>query len=179
MSKKNRDFLSHLICTSTMIEVVDNFLDKDYFDHLKNCVFSTQFPWVFCQEVANLGEMNDDHFFFTHRLYDRFEPQSSFVKEIDHLLVKHLEIKSLIRARVNLYPNIGRLVEHDLHEDYKYPHKTAVLYFNTCNGYTGFEDGTKVDSVENRVVLFDGSTPHRSTTCTDQKVRIVLSISYF
>lgn len=164
---------------STMIEVVDNFLDKEYFDHLKNCVFSTQFPWVFCQEVANLGEMNDDHFFFTHRLYDRFEPQSSFVKEIDHLLVKHLEIKSMIRARVNLYPNIGRLVEHDLHEDYKYPHKTAVLYFNTCDGYTGFEDGTKVDSVENRVVLFDGSTPHRSTTCTDQKVRIVLSVSYF
>ena len=58
------------------------------------------------------------------------------------IMVKHLEIKSLIRARVNLYPNIGRLVEHDLHEDYKYPHKTAVLYFNTCDGYTGFEDGT-------------------------------------
>tara|TARA_B100000925_G_C21961870_1_gene453761 strand:- start:79 stop:576 length:498 start_codon:yes stop_codon:yes gene_type:complete len=160
-------------------QVIDNFLPDDYFEHLKNSVFSTQFPWVFCQEVANLGEMNDDHFFFTHRLYDRFEPQSSFMTELDHLLVNHLNIKSLIRARVNLYPNIGRLVEHDLHEDYNYPHKTAVLYFNTCNGYTGFSDGEHIDSVENRVVLFDGSEPHRSTTCTDQKVRIVLSVSYF
>ena len=160
-------------------QVIDNFLPDDYFEHLKNSVFSTQFPWVFCQEVANLGEMNDDHFFFTHRLYDRFEPQSSFMTALDHLLVDHLKIKSLIRARVNLYPNIGRLVEHDLHEDYKYPHKTSVLYFNTCNGYTGFADGERVDSVENRVVLFDGSEPHRSTTCTDQKVRIVLSVSYF
>ncbi len=44
-------------------QVIDNFLPDDYFEHLKNSVFSTQFPWVFCQEVANLGEMNDDHSF--------------------------------------------------------------------------------------------------------------------
>jgi len=163
---------------NTTPTIIDNFLDQDYFDHLKNCVFSTQFPWVFCQEVANLGEMNDEHFFFTHRLFDRFEPLSSFMKELDHLIVHDLEVKSLIRARINLYPNIGKLLEHDYHQDFKYPHKTAVLYFNTCDGYTGFRD-SKVESVENRVVLFDGSNEHYSTTCTDQKVRVVLSVSYF
>tara|TARA_B100000902_G_C27271061_1_gene896288 strand:+ start:857 stop:1354 length:498 start_codon:yes stop_codon:yes gene_type:complete len=164
---------------NTTPKIIDNWLEQDYYDHLKNSVFSTSFPWVFCQEVANLGEMNDEHFFFTHRVFDRFEPQSSFVKELDHLLVNYLQVKSIIRIRFNLYPNIGKLVEHDLHEDYQYNHNTAVLYLNTCNGYTGFEDGTKVESVDNRVVLFDGSTPHRSTTCTDQKARIVLSVSYF
>jgi hypothetical protein len=163
---------------NTTPTIIDNFLDQDYFDHLKNCVFSTQFPWVFCQEVANLGEMNDEHFFFTHRLFDRFEPLSSFMKELDHLIVHDLEVKSLIRARINLYTNIGKLLEHDYHQDFKYPHKTAVLYFNTCDGYTGFRD-SKVESVENRVVLFDGSNEHYSTTCTDQKVRVVLSVSYF
>jgi hypothetical protein len=163
---------------NTTPTIIDNFLDQDYFDHLKNCVFSTQFPWVFCQEVANLGEMNDEHFFFTHRLFDRFEPLSSFMKELDYLFVHHLEVKSLIRARINLYTNIGKLLEHDYHQDFKYPHKTAVLYFNTCDGYTGFRD-SKVESVENRVVLFDGSNEHYSTTCTDQKVRVVLSVSYF
>ena len=30
-----------------------------------------------------------------------------------------------------------------------------------------------------RIVLFDGSKPHNSSTCTDQKVRVVLSINYF
>jgi len=163
---------------NTTPTIIDNFLDQDYFDHLKNCVFSTQFPWVFCQEVANLGEMNDEHFFFTHRLFDRFEPLSSFMKELEHLIVHDLEVKSLIRARINLYTNIGKLLEHDYHQDFKYPHKTAVLYFNTCDGYTGFRD-SKVESVENRVVLFDGSNEHYSTTCTDQKVRVVLSVSYF
>ena len=163
---------------NTTPTIIDNFLDQDYFDHLKNCVFSTQFPWVFCQEVANLGEMNDEHFFFTHRLFDRFEPLSSFMKELDHLIVHDLEVKSLIRARINLYTNIGKLLEHDYHQDFEYPHKTAVLYFNTCDGYTGFRD-SKVESVENRVVLFDGSNEHYSTTCTDQKVRVVLSVSYF
>jgi len=103
---------------------------------------------------------------------------SSFMKELDHLIVHDLEVKSLIRARINLYTNIGKLLEHDYHQDFKYPHKTAVLYFNTCDGYTGFRD-SKVESVENRVVLFDGSNEHYSTTCTDQKVRVVLSVSYF
>ena len=50
---------------------------------------------------------------------------------------------------------------------------------NTNNGYTEFEDGTKVESVENRIVYFDGSIPHNSSTCTDQKVRAVISINYF
>ena len=181
----NQGCLSHLICTNTMTDtkndcrVIDNFLPQKYFEHLKECCFSTNFPWVYCNEVANLGEDQEEHFFFTHRVYDRFEPQSSFISELEDLLIKHLNAKSLIRVRFNLYPNQGKLIEHELHQDYMYPHKTAVLYMNTCDGYTGFEDGSKVDSVENRVVLFDGSVPHHSTNCTNQKVRIVLSVSYF
>ena len=54
---------------------------------------------------------------------------------------------------------------------YKFPYKTAVFYVNTNNGYTEFEDGTKVESVENRIIFFDGSRPHNSSTCTDQKIR--------
>ena len=44
---------------------------------------------------------------------------------------------------------------------------------------TGFDDGTRVDSIENRLVTFDGSVPHSSSTCTDKKNRLVLAINYF
>ena len=49
------------------------------------------------------------------------------------------------------------------------PHKTAILYMNTCNGYTKFKKGGKVKSVENRVVIFDSDLEHAGVTCTDEK----------
>ena len=41
------------------------------------------------------------------------------------------------------------------------------------------EDGTKIESVSNRNVIFDGSTPHNSTNCTNEKARFVLAVNYF
>ena len=39
--------------------------------------------------------------------------------------------------------------------------KRDIYYINTNNGYTKLEDGTKVMSVANRLLLFDGSTSHK------------------
>ena len=49
---------------------------------------------------------------------------------------------------------------------------------NTCNGFTILDDGTKIDSIENRALLFDPSKLHHSTTCTDEKVRINIILNY-
>ena len=49
---------------------------------------------------------------------------------------------------------------------------------NTNNGYTEFEDGTKVESVANRFVSFPEKMKHRGTSCTDKKTRIVININY-
>ena len=58
-------------------------------------------------------------------------------------------------------------------------HKGAILYLNTNDGYTCFEDGNKIKSIENRFVAFDSSLKHSGTTCTDEPRRIVLNINYF
>ena len=50
---------------------------------------------------------------------------------------------------------------------------------NTNNGYTLFEDGTKVDSIANRMVVFDGNTKHTGSTHTDDdRFRFVLNINF-
>ena len=49
---------------------------------------------------------------------------------------------------------------------------------NTNNGYTKFEDGTKVESVANRLVTFPASMMHTGTSCTDKKIRIVINFNY-
>ena len=55
---------------------------------------------------------------------------------------------------------------------------TGILYINTCNGYTKFENGKKVKSVENTYVEFDSTLKHTGTTCTDTDRRLVLNINY-
>ena len=55
----------------------------------------------------------------------------------------------------------------------------ALLFLNTNDGYTKFEDGTKVESIANRMVIFPTNIKHTGTTCTDQQSRIVLNINWF
>ena len=50
---------------------------------------------------------------------------------------------------------------------------------NTNDGYTEFEDGTKVESVANRLVTFPANLKHTGTSCTDEKTRIVINFNYF
>ena len=76
------------------------------------------------------------------------------------------------------YVNQGDLIIHDKHIDYPFTHNAAVLYVNDNDGYTEIGN-KKIESVANRVSIFDGSIEHNSTTCTDQKVRVVMSFNYF
>ena len=55
----------------------------------------------------------------------------------------------------------------------------GIYYVNGNNGYTEFEDGTKVESVENRFVSFAGDLIHRGVNQTDTKERVVINFNYF
>jgi hypothetical protein len=89
------------------------------------------------------------------------------------------EMKALIRVKGNLYPSTSKLVEHDFHIDFPFKHKGALFSVNTCDGYTKLDDGTKIESIENRLLLFDASKNHASTTCTNTHVRVNINFNYF
>ena len=59
----------------------------------------------------------------------------------------------------------------------KQEHKGAVFSLNTCNGGTVI-DGQKFDSVGNRILFFDPTKPHHSTSTTDVKRRLNVNINY-
>jgi len=81
--------------------------------------------------------------------------------------------------KLNCYPRTDTLQTHEFHRDYPFSHKGCLFGFNTCDGATVFEDGTRVDSVANRAILFDAHELHASTSCTNQKARFNLNINYF
>ena len=83
----------------------------------------------------------------------------------------------LIRVKANLYPNINRVIKHPKHVDFNYPTKGALYYLNTNNGPT-FVGNKKVESIKNRLLLFDASKEHNSVTCTDAKFRLNVNINY-
>lgn len=159
------------------MKIKNNFLERTYFDSLQKNLLSNEFPWLYQDSVAKPAENNYNHFYFTHTFYEDLAPKSNYFQNIIPIL-QELKVKSLIRVRAIMYVNQGDLVVHDKHTDFPFTHNAAVLYVNNNDGYTEI-DNKKIESVANTVSIFDGSKEHNSTTCTDQKVRVVLSVNYF
>ena len=159
------------------IEVIDNFLDKDEFNKIQSCMISNDFPWFYSDYVSHEDEKNK--FYFTHSFYKDLKPQSVFFTMLDNLLNK-LEIKSLIRVKGNLHTKSNKIKYNNFHTDFSYKHKGCILYINDNNGFTYFkESDKKVEPKANRIVLFDPSIEHKSSRCSDSKIRVNININYF
>lgn len=161
-------------------EVIDNFLNRDDFEMVKSSIDHTGFPWFYENEISkpNLKSTNFK-FYLTHTCYIDSKPNSKLWDEIGQLFFDKLKMKSILRMKVNFYPNQGTFEEHDPHIDYPYHHKGAIFSLNTCNGYTKLYDGTKIDSVENRMLLFNSSLEHSSTNTTNAVRRLNINFNYF
>ena len=94
-------------------------------------------------------------------------------------LLRLAKVEKLIRAKVNYYPKTSEIVHHKDHTDWRFEHKGALFYLNDCDGLTVLEDGTEVESVANRLLLFDSSKPHHSTTTTNADRRLNINLNYF
>tara|TARA_R110002074_G_scaffold185468_1_gene350908 strand:- start:670 stop:1161 length:492 start_codon:yes stop_codon:yes gene_type:complete len=159
-------------------EVIENFLPKKDFDQLKS-ELNPHLPWFYYSSVATSNDKinHNSNYYFAHIFY--YELAQSQSLNLIVPLINRLNMKALIRAKANLYPSTPKLIEHEAHTDFPYEHKGAVFSINTCDGYTVLDDGTKIASVENRLLLFDPSKDHASSTCTNDKVRMNININYF
>ena len=189
-------------------KIVDNFLDQEYFDSLVSFFIENQGKeggpsWNMQQNIeGNFDHLTADttkliafvHFLYANTIaivphvnekdinekefFGIGQPCSPYFRGLLPILEK-LNIKSLIRVKANLYPYSGEtLHEHEMHIDYDFPHYSAILSLNTCDGYTKLEDGTKVESIANRMLIFDGNQKHCSTTTTSKFARINININY-
>lgn len=162
------------------IEVIDNVFPEDYFKSIQEMFLSNTFPW-FC-EPASVHE--DDCFpQFVHAIYREFQPCSESWQYVKGML-NPLGVHGLYRIKANATPVYSEVVEKAMHIDMKEsdgsvtPHRVALIYINDNDGYTIFEDGTKVESVANRMVLFPGHIKHAGTNCTNAPIRVVVNIDY-
>lgn len=163
------------------IQIIDNYLPEEEFRNIQSIIFSKSFPWYF----DDYSVYPDDGIpQLVHPVYSSFEPRSDLWGHIFPILTPLENLRSILRIKLNLDVKDSEVKVKAFHydqvddEENVVPHQVLILYMNTCNGYTLFEDGTKIDSVENRAIIFPGEYRHTGTTCTDQTKRIVLNLNY-
>lgn len=158
-------------------QVFDNYFSLDYFYSLKNKVMEENFKWTFGTKL-NHNQINNNDTYFVQNIYQNYIPLTVLWEDINYILNEHLHARGVLRAKANLYLKTPEIVEHAKHVDFDIPHKGAIIYLNTCDGFTRLDDGTKIESVENRLLLFDSSKPHNSTSTTNAIGRYNININY-
>jgi len=157
------------------INVIENFLKKDDLNNLKNQFLSDKFPWYF-QDFKVYK--NDGDFQYTHVFYGDNSIGSTYFYLIEPFL-SLLNIKSLVRIKLNLTAKTNQIKNFTFHRDFNFDCNTAIFYLNTNNGKTVFKNGKEVESVENRIAIFPSGLEHAATTHTDTPYRLVLNLNYF
>jgi hypothetical protein len=159
-----------------MYKVIDNLLPEKELKNIQDVMLSADFPWFFKNTISDAKEIIDDYY-FVHMFYAQ-TITSGFYNILDPI-IKKLDANALVRIKGNMHPNVNKFVENNKHIDFSFQHKGAIFYVNTNNGFTILEDGTKIESVENRLLMFDPSKLHNSTNCTDEKRRVNINFNYF
>lgn len=162
-------------------KVIDNFLPAEVFERYHRILLTSgQIPMFYNAFVAN--ESDNNTYYFTHLLYDKFRPTSDFYDLLAIPLFEKLEadhgLKAPILSKINWYPNTSEIIEHGKHIDCpRMDHNVCVFYPNDCNGFTRLGDDIVVESVANRALIFDGGI-HNSSTCTDADMRCSINIDF-
>ena len=164
------------------MKIEDNILGKKEFDELQTLMMSGDFAWYYNSHIVDEGEKD---FQFTHTFYKHNTPQSNHYTKLIPIIDK-LDLHSLAKIKSNLLTRTSNIVKHTFHIDMEDMSKeklkhwtTSIFYMNTNNGYTEFEDGTKVESIANRMVTFPSNMKHKGTSCTDERTRVVINFNYF
>ena len=169
--------------------IIDNFLSQKDFLNIKNTFFpqdlnnSDIFAWYYHKGIVRDPEKGptgyeEDDWMYTHPLHSsdnglKFDKYYSVVKPI----INKLDIKKLFDIRANLLVPTKEHIYHEFHTDREVPHTVALFYVTTCNGFTILKDTAKVECVQNRMLLFDGSIEHHSVSSTDS-LRCAININF-
>jgi len=162
------------------MKIIHNFVGSVNYRSLKKYLLSSQVRWglnrvLFLDKDCGYHQLcsvvYDNHRIWEEHTFNMMLP-----------LLNKLEIRAILRVKLNLLFRTNEIIEHGFHTDYTPPmkgSKTAVFYVNSNNGYTKLKNGTIIKSEENKIAIFDGETEHTGTTCTDEEFRVVVNINYF
>jgi len=165
------------------MKIEDDFLGQKEFDEIQTLMMGSFFSWYYNDFIDY--EDDENKFQFVYCFYEMHAPTSS-VTELLSPIIKIINPYSIRKIKANLLTRTPKIVENKFHTDMTLlPEEqlkqwtTSIFYINTNNGYTKFKDGTKVESVANRMISFPANMKHTGTSCTDERTRVIINFNYF
>lgn len=164
--------------------IIDDFLPTQHFEKVKSLFLgdsetSPYFHFGLTRIVEDYRGNSENNVQFSSDVKQDITPlaKTGFFKIIG--------LQNLIKFKANITFKGEKIEEHGMHcdlpdiEDIEHLNpKTAIYYLNTCDGYTSFENGKKINSVANRYIEFDAKLMHSGTNTTDKLFRAVVNLNY-
>jgi hypothetical protein len=167
---------------------IDNFLPQGLFEDMRSLLMNGDenqiMPWFYRAGMADYGDT--EGFLFGNDIFkNEIIPDMELFQEIGVPIVSRLPMEHLLRIKINCHPR------QTLRDAENYPasrfhrdrgltegYTVGIYSLNTCNGYTEFEDETKLESTENSMLIFNGNIKHRSMGQTDENIRVNININF-
>jgi len=187
---------------------LDNVLGFNVMKDIKNILYSSNFNWHYILETEtghnlDAGSFANVVFQSNHRI----DPEISIKLEMclmSALDTVKLKLAELLRIRVGMALKSNFVESHLPHVDNPHQHLVAIMYLTTCDAptliYNEQYDTTtptigsyefynkklnskvtikqKIDCIENRMVIFNGSYYHSGTKPTNVGRRIVINFDF-
>jgi hypothetical protein len=165
-------------------KIIDNFLDDETFKEFQKQIFDTNnTPWFYRSDILYKLEDKNDTGYFSLCFFNNFKQDYVLLDQYLYKIYQKLNCKAIIQSRANLFLKKQNKTKLFFHKDYDYKNSyTAVFYLNTNNGGTVLNienKQIKINSVENRILIFNTDTMHAADIQTDEKIRIIININYF
>tara|TARA_B100001996_G_scaffold370784_1_gene345447 strand:+ start:621 stop:1145 length:525 start_codon:yes stop_codon:yes gene_type:complete len=169
------------------MKIYNDFLDNCDFNKVRDCVYGDDIRW---EKTLKVFGGDENNYQYVHLAYSELVPLSNFFN-VSSCIFNKLQVLSLYRIKINMSPSFPERLYSDFHYDWNSSRgthenpipcaimKTGILYLNTNDGYTEFENGEIVESVENRFVEFPSNIRHRGVSQTNSDWRGVINFNYF
>lgn len=164
--------------------VYDDFLPAHEFGLLKSFLGPNgNFPWNLSGRINDGDTKNEDMYFGTMVYFNSND--EGWAPSIDRrpfqTILEKLQIQATIRVKANLYitSDTSQVNYHAPHIDNSFVHQGALFFLTNCDAPTTMFDGVEIESKENRLLLFDPSTSHFSSSPTNALYRVTININYF
>lgn len=158
--------------TDQPYKIIDNFLEEEDFKILKDTILDHEFLWSVKKNE------NETTLFLELTHYENNKPLSEFYNLVVPIM-KKIEVLGLVEVKSNMYFGNSYIQSFKKEKKYDFSVGTAIYYINTNDGYTLLEDGSKIESRENRILLFEESSFYYETNCTDNSCRTNITFNYF
>jgi hypothetical protein len=165
-------------------KIIDKFLSEEDFSEIKSFFIFNKLPWYFNKEDVSIDDnqpLQNKNGFFYHSIYNNWQFEGNYPKQLQNIFLK-LNMFAPINIRANLNFRDIDCVASKWHCDYEgLNSKTAIFYLNTNNGKTLLKINKKiipVDSIENRMLIFNSEIKHMSKYQDDVHKRYLININY-